>query len=180
MSTGWLYEITESYKSTFWFSGGIIAFSGLLCFPMRALKGWEARRETARLRARRASQTTRKVSRAAIANANQSTQNQNQSQSTPKCSDSNSNSTTHNKRDVSSNGPSKPNGERKQSRTAPAADSGRRSGQPTASGATDDKGGGDTDRSVSRQNNEPKAKPETKFEGPRARGAPSRASESPV
>ena len=45
---GALFDMTASYHATFLFGGGIIAFSGFLCFPLRFLKRWEERSSEAK------------------------------------------------------------------------------------------------------------------------------------
>lgn len=37
-------ELTDSYDSTFYISGGLILLSGVMCYPLNYLKRWEENR----------------------------------------------------------------------------------------------------------------------------------------
>ena len=43
--TGTLYASTESFTTSFLFSGFLITLGGLICIPVRRIARWEARKE---------------------------------------------------------------------------------------------------------------------------------------
>lgn len=42
---GAFYDATGSYNASFYLSGSLILISGLMCYPLRAIKNWEIRRQ---------------------------------------------------------------------------------------------------------------------------------------
>lgn len=41
---GALYDATKSYDYSFYFAGGLITLSAVLCYPIKAVNRWEKKR----------------------------------------------------------------------------------------------------------------------------------------